>query len=63
MKKAPSPITVKELTTNIDYTTLLKNLTQSLYNALLAVNLYAIIVGAYQIAIACAVHCVLSGAL
>lgn len=63
MKKAPSPITVKELTNKIDHTTLLKNLTQSLYNALLAVNLYDSIVGAYQIAIAYAVHCVLGGAI
>lgn len=61
MKKAPSPITAKEPSDSRNYTTILTKLTQSLYNALLALNLYASIAGVYLIDMAYALYSVLGG--
>lgn len=62
MEKAPSPITAKEPSDSRNYTTLRNKLTQSLYSALLATNLYASIAVVYLIAMAYALYSVL-GAL
>lgn len=63
MEKAPSPITAKEPSYSLNYTTILAKLTQSLYSALLTINLYASITGVYLIAMAYAAYSVLGGAL
>ena len=63
MEKAQQQVNVTEPSNSRNYTTLLTKLTQSLYSAILAINLYASIAGVYIIAIAYAVYRVLGGAL